>query len=188
MSSSANTGIDETAFYGRLLVLSGLHSLDRNRIHRIERWTDRTESFRKASTDSIGAVSQDSEDDRQFRVFLDCLAELCASARNGRTVTAVTVHLPETSRPPQYLFVSNSRSNNEKNAAKSHVEDILEAFEPGHDYSDHPRHREVVPGVRHEVLEKALEFNKQRFKEYVKIIYSSLHKLSNRNNLNKSCE
>ncbi|KAI7774819.1 hypothetical protein LA080_007751 [Diaporthe eres] len=188
MNSSANIGIDEIAFYGRLLVLSGLHSLDRNRFHRIERWTDRSESFCKASTDSIGAVSQDSEDDHKFRVFLDCLAELCASARNGGTVTAVTVHLPETSRPPQYLFVSNSRSNSETNAAKGHVEGILVAFEPGHNYPDLPRHWEVVPGVRHEVLKAALEFDQERFKEYVKIIYSCRRKLSNRNDLNKSCE
>lgn len=187
MSSNYKTGIDEIAFYGRLLVLSGLHSLDRNRNHQIERWTRPTQLFLKTSSDSTGAETQDLEDDDKLRIFLDCLAEICASARNGRTVTAVTVHLPKTSGPPQYVFVSNDRSKNETDAAKTYVEGILRAFETGQDHG-YRQNREVVPGVRHALLKKALEFNQARFKEYVKIIYNCLRKLSERNNLNRSCE
>lgn len=187
MSLNFNTEIDENAFYGQLLILSNLHSLDKNRYHQIKRFTTPTQPFLKASSDSTVAGPQDSEDNEKFRVFLDCVAELCASARNGRTVTAVTVHLPKANRPPQYVFVSNDRSKNDTSAAKTYVEDILKAFEEGQEYPDVPQNREVVPGVRHAVLKKALKFNQERFKEYVKIVYSCLRKLFDRNNLNKRC-
>lgn len=189
MSSNVNTGTDESAFYGRLLVLSSLNSLDRNRYHRIERLRGPAQPFLKASSDSTEIGPQAAADEEKLRVFLDCLAELCASARDGRTVTAVTVHLPKTNRPPQYVFVSNGRSKNETGAAKTYIEGMLKDFENVvHDYPGFSQTREVVPAVSRAVLGKALEFNQHRFKKYVRIIYDCLRKLSKRNNLNKNCE
>lgn len=103
MGSSVNAVINETLFYKRLVTLSSLHSLDRKRIYNIERLTDPSQPFFNPASDLTDIRFRRLRDDHKFRVFLDYLAEVCASTRSGRTVTAVTVHLPKDSNRPEYL-------------------------------------------------------------------------------------
>lgn len=177
--------IDEQQLYGRLLVLSSLHSLHRNRYYRIQRQPDRDQSSSDAKVNLVESRPQDVKDDDKLRVFLDCLAETCASRRNGGTVTAVTVHRLSNSDHPRFVFVSNNRS---KNAAKAHVQDILEEFGCFQDYPGCPQDRRALLIHYNGVLRKILKFNRERFKTYVKIAFSCLETLYTRPNLNKSCK
>lgn len=181
MGSSFNAVRNETLFYKRLVMLSSLHSLDRKQTYKIERLTDPSQSLFNRASDLTDIRFRRLRDDHEFRVFLDYLAEVCASTRSGRTVTAVTVHLPKNSNRPEYLLVSNNRFSDEMNPSRRHVKYILQTFGGF-------QHYPVSRRIRRVVLRKLLKFNQERFKEYVKIIFNCLDKLSTRSNLNKDCK
>lgn len=188
MGSSINAVINETLFYKRLVTLSSLHSLDRKRIYNIEQLTDPSQSFFNPASDLTDIRFRRLRDDHEFRLFLDYLAEVCASTRSGRTVTAVTIHLPKDSNRPEYLLVSNNRFKNEMHRSRRHVEGILKTFGGSQHYLGFHNKKYVPSGTRDEVLRSFLQFNQERFKEYVKIIFNCLNKLSTRSNLNRDCK
>lgn len=188
MSPNLHTGMNENLFYERLVVLSTLHSLDRERYHRIERSRDPNTLLGSPASASTQIESRDLKNEHKLRVFLDCLAEVCASTRSGRTVTAVTHHLPKKGNRPEYLFVSNNRFfPKELNQCRKYIERTLKAFEGSRDIHGSPRHREISPADR-DALRNAVEFNQERFKQYVRIIFNSLNKLYKREELDESCK
>lgn len=188
MSPNLDTGIDENVFYERLVVLSTLHSLDRERYHRIERFRDPNPLLGSLASASTQTESRDLKNEHKLRVFLDYLAEVCASTRSGRTVTAVTIHLPKKSNRPEYLFVSNNRFRRKiSDQCSEHIEGTLKAFEGFRDDHGSPRHREISPADR-DALSNAVKFNQERFKAYVRIILNSLNTLFQRWDLDQSCK
>lgn len=178
MSSSADPRENESAFYKRLVLLSSLHSIEKQRYYRIDRLRGPSQPSSKQRRNWTRNEKRDLRDDRELRAFLDRLAEICASKRDGSTVTAVTIHRPGPDQPPHYIFASNSRSD-DPNAIKTHNQDVLGAFcSDGDGTSTYiPRQRRDVLMTYHEILGRILLFNRERLRVYLKSLWKCLQKL-----------
>ena len=188
MSSSTIGKFDQDDFYCRLLLLSSLQTLDKDKFHNIKRMTGPSRQFMYPASVPHNIELQEAEDYGKLRNFLDCLAEICASKRAGSTVTAVTVHLVGNPPRPQYIFVSNNRSAQEANDAKTHVEYILRTFGGPQICSGSPQTQDIAPDVRGAVLRKVLEFCQNRFRNYIKTTIRCFKTLDRRKDLNKRCK
>lgn len=178
MVPSPQTGIYEHCFYKRLIVLSSLHSLDRGRYHRIKRLKGRSQPSRNKSSNLSETASVDQDKDIELRTFLDRLAEICASTKGGSTVTAVTVHLPEgRSVCPEYLIISNQRSEQDMKRTKAHIEETLKAFHSGIESNCIPRQRKGVLDTYGGVLKRILLFNRGRLNVYQGAVLDCLQEL-----------
>lgn len=182
MSPSSNTESLEIGFYRRLLVLASLHSAERSQLHRIERL--RVQNLPLSS--SQGCLTQierrELNNDLKLRLFLDSLAEICASTRNGSTVTAVTVHLPEGTRCPEYLFLSNQRDEKEAEDAKIYIESVLKTFV---ELESLPT---PLKQQQHNVLRMALHFNRLKIQLCLDIICKGLRRLHKKHILDRICQ
>lgn len=187
MSSLFIDDIDEDDFYKHLIVLSSVHSLDKDKRHRIERSRGPSQPPSSQVDNPIDSTAQVDDDDEsalidekdiELRTILDHLAEICASKHNGSTVTAVTVHLPSLGSCPEYLFVSNSRPTSEKNSAKSHIESILKALCGVHitPTCTLQQQKDALEVYRW-VLKRILWFNRERLVSYLSIIVDRLQDL-----------
>lgn len=186
MSSLSIDDTDEDDFYNHLIVLSSVHSLDKDKRHRIERSRGPSQPPSSQVDHSIDTTQVDDDDenalvdekDIELRTFLDRLAEICASKHNGGTVTAVTVHLPSLSSCPEYLFVSNSRPTSKKGGAKHHIKSILKALCGVHITPTCTlQQQKDALEVYRRVLKRILWFNRDRLVSYLSTIEKCLQDL-----------
>lgn len=186
---NADTGIDELAFYKQLAVLQCLHFLEADQYYRINRERGLSQPPRVLPEDPTDSTSQQEDPDIKLRKFLDCLAEVCASTRNGDTVTAVTVHLPSPGLPPEYVFVSNHLSQKAVSNAKDYIEGILNAFGQLQEYPSLSQSQEVAQThIGKEVLRQAVCFDRKRLHYYLRKIKKNLEVLSKRSELDTFCK
>lgn len=191
MSSPPNTEID-CDFYKRLLVLSTLHSREKEETYIIERLRGPSQPFPSETINLTAAQRLDLEDDKELRIFLDHLANVCANTPGGKTVTAVTVHLPQNSRGPAYLFFSNNRSMKETEQAKIHVRHILKYLSTCDNSKYLSQNKKDAPKVETVLLKRILGFNRERLDAYVKTVSQCLETLQNLHDggvgLDESCK